>query len=97
MKIKDNVSDWQILQALFNGTRPVCWGMFQPGSHEPLSDADAKAFCMGQPRVYVDYCNGRPIKVNLSERPMPNLRLYDRDAGDGKGVLVLQRAGLIED
>lgn len=96
MKIKDNVENWQILQALFNGTRPVSWSAFASGAHEPLSDADAKTFCMG-PRVYVNYCNGRPIKVELSERPMPNLSLYDRDAGEGKGVLVLRRAGLIED
>jgi len=97
MKIKDGVENWQILQALVNGTKPLGLGIYDPRGHEPMSDTDAKAFCMGREQIYVDYCNGKPIKTRISDRPLPDFWGYDRDAGQGKAVKVLRAAGLIED
>jgi hypothetical protein len=96
MKIKDGVENWQILQALANGTSPRGLGFLATLGGSP-GDEDAKKFCMGRSRIYVDYYAGKPIKTQIDERPMPDFYLYDRDAGEGAGERALRAAGLIED
>lgn len=50
MKIKDGVENWQILQALANGTSPRGLGFLAALAGGP-SDEDAKKFCMGRSRI----------------------------------------------
>lgn len=95
MKIKSGVENWQILQALVNGAKPLGLGHFAPGAYSNMSDAHAKELCLNGSRF--DYVCGKPIKTNIGERPMPDFFCYDRDAGQGAAERALRAAGHIED
>lgn len=95
MKIKDGVENWQILQALVNGTSPRGHGFLAQGARGSMSDEDAKERCSRGSDF--DYVCGKPIKTDIGVRPMPDFWLYDRDAGQGAAERALRGAGLIED
>ena len=97
MKLKPNVQNWQIAMALVNAARPLGLGVFHPAAWSALCEDDAKKICGTRKEVYLDYVDGRPIKTRISDRPCPDLRLYDRDQGEGAGVRALRDADLLDE
>lgn len=72
------VSKEQVLIALWAHTRAVGIGLLS--RHSPTeSDATTQL----ERDQYVDYFEGRPIKVSFKEWPILESLLYDRDAGQG--------------
>ena len=92
------------LKALVNATRPLGMGMLQDRGR-PMTEQDAeevfgvtgddKSRIFGDNqkpdrRMDVDYVWGRPIKINFNKSTI-DLRLYDRDAGEGAGKRALDK------
>lgn len=96
VKIKPE-SKVKALQALYNRAEPQGMGILQAQAG-PLSDEDAQEHLQpnGRGEIYVDYCKGRPIKVNFTTDEL-DLRLFDRDAGSGAGQTALLNADLVLD
>ena len=87
VKFPDNVSRNEALVRLWKGTKTIGMG-FMHSHIEPTIEDTEKYFSpdtktdLLQP-LYVDYFNGRPIKVCFKDYPNLESRLYDRDAGEG--------------
>ena len=77
-----------VLAALFNNARPreMGWLTAMMGGNSPFRDItvkDAEAYFANGGDMYIDYLEGRPIKVDLSNDDGFEEYLYDRDYGRG--------------
>lgn len=85
----------RILKALYDHSRPVGMGCLtaKPGPM-PLEEARALISAAEVQRagartnLHFDYVYGRPLKVVLGGSTI-DLRLYDRDHGEGAGELAI--------
>lgn len=85
----------EVLLALYHGTTELGMGALQARSNVTVDDArELLRFGSKDPGfsapMRVDYMFGRPIKVNFSESGIIDVRLYDRDAGEGTGRRVIE-------
>lgn len=84
---------WAVLKALYDAAKPVGMG-FLRATAGPMSEDEARAACSGggddhgHRDLYFDYVGGRPLKVDLREDSF-DVRLYDRDQGQGAAALVI--------
>lgn len=81
------------LAALYNATEPQANGMGWL-HYDPVDMTEDEAAKVLEHTLYVDYLKGRPIKVKFNREDV-DLRLYDRDAGRGRGRAALMLAGVI--
>jgi len=96
----------EVLQALYNGSRPMGMGMFRAvmlgnesifmtleEAEKALETGDDHEQDFGSFRggkIYFDYLNGRPLKVDLSGDSFDPWG-YDRDnGGDGTAARIIQ-------
>lgn len=89
----------EILVALYNNTKALGMGhlhdlgrgMTIGEAKDILKERESFSDEVGG-RFYFDYVHGKPLKVDLSGDTV-DLRLYDRDAGEGAGVRALAFVG----
>lgn len=78
----------EVLQALyveaFVAPAAIMFGSAGPAQ---LSQERAEAYVA---QGYIDYCDGRGIKIDFSKDEL-DTRLYDRDAGEGRGEAIIRR------
>lgn len=85
----------EVLLALYQGTTELGLGFTQARTDVTVDDA-REVLTYGSPDpglsapMRVDYMFGRPIKVSFGESGVIDLRLYDRDAGDGAGRRAIE-------
>jgi hypothetical protein len=79
-----------VLAALYNASRPMGLG-FLEATPEPMTEAEAQTFLDDSRFKYFDYLKGRVLKVDLSGNTV-DLRLYDRDNGEGAGERAIRAA-----
>jgi hypothetical protein len=98
----------KVLQALYNAKAPMGMGMLHYNP-EPMSDDQARkaiaAFTYldkeypdepDQVTCYFDYVAGRPLKVDIAG-DTADMRLYDRDGGEGMGDFVIHILRIFDD
>ncbi len=85
MNIK-GLNKGRVLKALYEGSSVVGMGVFS-ARHDPIPASD---FETAAEAGYIDYLWGKPIKVRLTSDEI-DLRLYDRDAGQGAGEAAILR------
>jgi len=81
----------EVMLALYNGSHQQGMsflGYQQAGGREPTVE-DCRSYL--ERSTYVDYFFGRVLKCELGGDEL-NLRLYDRDCGEGEGERVLRAA-----
>lgn len=78
-----------ILVALYNASHAQGVGLYAPGAGMPITIEEARAALKTQ--TYFDYVRGRVMKVDLSGDEL-DLRLYDRDNGEGAGARAIRSA-----
>lgn len=97
-----HLSQAEVLQRLYNGSFPLGLGTvhFEP-EDMTLEEAQkiinnrlekARIMAVNNPENYalrIDYCQGRVIKMNLTERESLFIGLYDRDNGPGAAARAL--------
>jgi hypothetical protein len=81
------LSKASVLAALHNAATPAGMGWLHAKQRD-MTEEEAAAYLTRS--CYVDYCAGRPIKVNL-EGDEFDPWLYDRDAGTGTAELAIAR------
>jgi hypothetical protein len=78
-----------LIAELHNGTGPLGLGWLHA---RPPMTAEEVAEQLGErlqeKEIYLDYFNGRPLKVAIGETTMTT-RLYDRDAGHGRAAEIV--------
>lgn len=90
----------EVLAILFNHSRPLGMGAFNPRAHEPMSVEDAREVLeqgkkdRGEYWASFDYLHGRVMKLDLKGDTFDPY-LYDRDNGPGAAERALRRANLI--
>jgi hypothetical protein len=88
-----------LLAALYNGTSPIGMGFLAATSGEMCAEeaaniiAGTRAF---DGRIRFDYVKGRPIKAAFNGDTLERADLYDRDAGEGAALAIIEalRSGL---
>lgn len=75
----------EVLAALFNASRPLGMGFFQP--HAASMTREEAAHLLSE-NDYFDYVRGRVMKVDLSGDTL-RTALYDRDNGRGAAADAL--------
>ena len=81
------------LAALYNASRPQGMG-FLHYTPENMAETEAKDMMSKTESTYADYVKGRIIKVDFKGGET-DLRLFDRDNGQGAGARALRAAGII--
>ncbi len=96
---KDNAAI--ILATLYNATQPMGLGkMHAKHLTIPMTEREAAEIlenmetAPGYHSGYFDYLYGRPMKLDLTVGKELELRLFNRDAGDGVGEAALALAGI---
>ncbi len=81
---RTDLTDSQVLCALYNGSRPLGMGHLAPGSGDQMTVNRAAGILNDRTYDlrYFDYLQGRIMKIDVSENPL-NPRLFDRDNGQG--------------
>lgn len=80
------------LAALYNASKPVGFGLAQYDPEEMTPQQGWRELRQG---AFVDYCKGRPIKMNFEEETPCRVDLYDGlNGGDGAAVTALHKAGV---
>ena len=79
----------EALAALFNASKPQGMGLFQPWTADMRVEEAQKV--LTDHGTYVDYLRGRVIKCNFGPDGV-DVRLFDRDNGQGAGERALRRA-----
>lgn len=78
-----------LIAELHNGTSPLGMGWLHA---KPAMTAEQVAEQLGdrltKDEIYLDYFNGRPLKVAIGKTTMTT-RLYDRDAGHGRAAEIV--------
>lgn len=94
--IKDGTQT-EALIALHGASKAQGMGVLHD-TGEPLSVEAAREYLKAGPTgvTYVDYCQGRVIKVNFTTCNL-DLRNFDNDLGLGAGRRALVQAGLLDD
>ncbi len=79
-----------LLAALYNGTRPLGWGILHDKPSGMTAEEAAK-FLDDTHNGRFDYVAGRPIKVEFAGDQLKFARLYDRDTHDGACQAIVDR------
>ena len=94
--MKTTLTNAQVLCALYNSSRVLGMGALHAQDGKLTEDEANKLLGgvreePGQPRIgtYFDYLNGKIIKTDVSKRPL-ELRLFDRDNGEGAGERAIK-------
>lgn len=78
-----------LIAELHNGASPLGMGWLHA---KPAMTAEQVAEQLGErlteEEIYLDYFNGRPLKVAIGKTTMTT-RLYDRDAGQGRAAEIV--------
>jgi hypothetical protein len=77
-----------VLAALYNASRQQGLGCLNPRGQQPMTVEAAATALAATPHRFFDYLNGRVMKVDLNSTRI-DLRLYDRDNGDGAGAAAI--------
>lgn len=78
-----------VLAALYNASKPLGRGFLNPAAGQPMTvEGAAQVLSDAGGDPYFDYLNGRVMKVDLGGDTV-DLRLYDRDNGDGTGAAAI--------
>lgn len=77
-----------VLAALYNAAKPVGLG-FMVARSEEMTPEEGAEYLRDNPRSWVDYVHGRPIKVGFEGNVLLRYDLYDRDQGAGKARSVI--------
>ena len=77
-----------VLAALYNNTRPVGMGMLNPRCYDFMTEEEGLKHI--EERVYFDYLQGRPIKIDFSNDSI-YVRNYDRDCGAIKAKTIIEK------
>ena len=78
----------EVMLALYNGSHQQGMSFLGYPGQEPTVE-DCRSYL--EKCTYVDYFFGRVLKCELGGDEL-NLRLYDRDCGEGEGERVLRAA-----
>jgi hypothetical protein len=81
----------EVLAALFNAAKPQGLGKFNFKPDHIMTSAEAATVLAERTRdgkAYFDYCEGRSLKVEISDGPL-KVELYDRDNGDGAAARAI--------
>lgn len=84
------LSKAKVLAALYNAARPQGMGFLHYDS-TPMTEDQAQEFIDGGGTLYFDYLRGRVMKISLEENETIDIRLYDRDNGNGCAELVIHQ------
>ena len=79
-----------VLAALYNASQQQGLGFLNPHGRQPMTVEDAAAALAVTPHRYFDYLHGRVMKVELTGVQI-DVRLYDRDNGEGAGAAAIAR------
>jgi len=79
-----------VLAALYNASQQQGLGFLNPRGQQPMTVEDAAAALAVTPHRYFDYLHGRVMKVELTGVQI-DVRLYDRDNGEGAGAAAIAR------
>jgi len=79
------------LAALYNASRHLGLGWLHATPQDLTVD---EATAMLQEQKYFDYLRGRVMKLDFKRDPL-DLRLYDRDNGNGAAEMALRAANVI--
>lgn len=77
----------EVLAALVNAAAPVGLGFFAAASRQHPFTVEEARVVLSETR-WPDYIAGRPIKTRFSDDGI-DVRLYDRDHGEGAGAKVI--------
>lgn len=83
----NNVTREAALAALFNRAKPQGLGTLQYDKGHVMTEIEAKFYLMGGD--YVDYLEGRVIKVDFKDTEEIDTTLYDRDNGKDAGEAAM--------
>ena len=79
-----------VLAALYNASQQQGLGFLNPHGQRPMTVEDAASVLAVTPHRYFDYLHGRVMKVELAGVQI-DVRLYDRDNGEGAGAAAIAR------
>lgn len=82
------LSKAKVLAALYNAARPQGMGFLHYDS-TPMTEDQAQEI-INSGMLYFDYLKGRVMKISLEDE-MIDIRLYDRDNGNGCAELVIHQ------
>lgn len=80
----------EVLQALYNNSRPLGLGFLNPKALQDITIEECKEIIEKSiPNdLYFDYLNGRVMKIDIADDILDSW-LYDRDNGKGKAEQVI--------
>lgn len=74
-----------VLRALWNGSFPAAYYNMSGMTPPELDETELKNSVDGR----VDYLSGRVIKIDFGRYPKIDVRLYDRDVGEGAAQKIV--------